>query len=159
MGVGASMELLMIITFSLMDCSLVHYFAVMHDLRLIHTDLKPENILLVSSDYIKVPDYKVTFSTAVPFSVLLFLLLMWMLSGLICTYACTILSVWMGQKDGSHIWFPPFLFSLSLSYSCYFQLRIVFSSSYNNLLSHELVSSAVHKRWLLFQESTQVKCY
>lgn len=66
----------MIITFSLMDCSLVHYFAVMHDLRLIHTDLKPENILLVSSDYIKVPDYKVTFSTAVPFSVLLFLLLM-----------------------------------------------------------------------------------
>ncbi|XP_043724724.1 serine/threonine-protein kinase AFC1 isoform X3 [Telopea speciosissima] len=33
---------------------------VMHDLRLIHTDLKPENILLVSSDYVKVPDYKVS---------------------------------------------------------------------------------------------------
>ncbi|MQM01741.1 hypothetical protein Taro_034505 [Colocasia esculenta] len=33
-------------------------FAVMHDLRLIHTDLKPENILLVSSEYVKVPDYK-----------------------------------------------------------------------------------------------------
>lgn len=33
-------------------------FAVMHELRLIHTDLKPENILLVSSDYVKVPDYK-----------------------------------------------------------------------------------------------------
>lgn len=31
----------------------------MHDLRLIHTDLKPENILLVSSEYIKIPDYKV----------------------------------------------------------------------------------------------------
>ncbi|XP_020088225.1 serine/threonine-protein kinase AFC2 isoform X3 [Ananas comosus] len=31
---------------------------VMHDLHLIHTDLKPENILLVSSEYIKVPDYK-----------------------------------------------------------------------------------------------------
>lgn len=31
----------------------------MHDLHLIHTDLKPENILLVSSEYIKVPDYKV----------------------------------------------------------------------------------------------------
>ncbi|KAF5953797.1 hypothetical protein HYC85_006653 [Camellia sinensis] len=30
----------------------------MHDLRLIHTDLKPENILLVSSEYVKVPDYK-----------------------------------------------------------------------------------------------------
>ncbi|KAJ8532909.1 hypothetical protein K7X08_015798 [Anisodus acutangulus] len=30
----------------------------MYDLRLIHTDLKPENILLVSSEYIKVPDYK-----------------------------------------------------------------------------------------------------
>ncbi|XP_022871941.1 serine/threonine-protein kinase AFC2-like isoform X3 [Olea europaea var. sylvestris] len=30
----------------------------MHDLHLIHTDLKPENILLVSSEYIKVPDYK-----------------------------------------------------------------------------------------------------
>ena len=34
--------------------------AVMHDLRLIHTDLKPENILLVSPEYIKVPDYKVS---------------------------------------------------------------------------------------------------
>jgi serine/threonine protein kinase len=34
-------------------------FSVMHDLRMIHTDLKPENILLVSSDYVKVPDYKV----------------------------------------------------------------------------------------------------
>ncbi|GMP50689.1 hypothetical protein CsSME_00017207 [Camellia sinensis var. sinensis] len=33
-------------------------FAVMHDLHLIHTDLKPENILLVSSEYVKVPDYK-----------------------------------------------------------------------------------------------------
>ncbi|KAG1337927.1 putative Serine/threonine-protein kinase AFC2 [Cocos nucifera] len=32
--------------------------SVMHDLRLIHTDLKPENILLVSSECIKVPDYK-----------------------------------------------------------------------------------------------------
>ncbi|XP_025604997.1 serine/threonine-protein kinase AFC1 isoform X2 [Arachis stenosperma] len=31
---------------------------VMHDLCLIHTDLKPENILLVSSEFIKVPDYK-----------------------------------------------------------------------------------------------------
>lgn len=31
----------------------------MHDLTLIHTDLKPENILLVSSEYTKVPDYKV----------------------------------------------------------------------------------------------------
>lgn len=31
----------------------------MHDLRLIHTDLKPENILLVSSEYVKVLDYKV----------------------------------------------------------------------------------------------------
>lgn len=34
-------------------------FAVMHELRLIHTDLKPENILLVSAEYVKVPDYKV----------------------------------------------------------------------------------------------------
>ncbi|XP_078173570.1 serine/threonine-protein kinase AFC1-like [Carex rostrata] len=33
---------------------------VLHDLRLIHTDLKPENGLLVSPEYIKVPDYKVT---------------------------------------------------------------------------------------------------
>lgn len=31
----------------------------MHELQLIHTDLKPENILLVSSEYVKVPDYKV----------------------------------------------------------------------------------------------------
>ncbi|XP_034693848.1 serine/threonine-protein kinase AFC1 isoform X4 [Vitis riparia] len=37
---------------------LLESVAFMHDLRLIHTDLKPENILLVSSDYIKVPDYK-----------------------------------------------------------------------------------------------------
>lgn len=34
-------------------------YAVMHEMRLIHTDLKPENILLVSPDYVKVPDYKV----------------------------------------------------------------------------------------------------
>lgn len=32
----------------------------MHELHLIHTDLKPENILLVSSDYVKIPDYKVS---------------------------------------------------------------------------------------------------
>lgn len=31
----------------------------MHELRLIHTDLKPENILLVSSEYVKLPGYKV----------------------------------------------------------------------------------------------------
>ncbi|KAJ4959668.1 hypothetical protein NE237_019578 [Protea cynaroides] len=37
---------------------LLECVAFMHDLRLIHTDLKPENILLVSSDYVKVPDYK-----------------------------------------------------------------------------------------------------
>ncbi|XP_021994595.1 serine/threonine-protein kinase AFC1 isoform X2 [Helianthus annuus] len=37
---------------------LLESLAFMHDLRLIHTDLKPENILLVSSEYIKVPDYK-----------------------------------------------------------------------------------------------------
>ncbi|KAJ4756364.1 hypothetical protein LUZ62_090769 [Rhynchospora pubera] len=39
---------------------LLESIAFMHDLRLIHTDLKPENILLVSPEYIKVPDYKVT---------------------------------------------------------------------------------------------------
>nr|XP_009775362.1 PREDICTED: serine/threonine-protein kinase AFC1-like [Nicotiana sylvestris] len=39
---------------------LLESVAFMHDLRLIHTDLKPENILLVSSEYLKVPDYKVT---------------------------------------------------------------------------------------------------
>ncbi|PHT47926.1 hypothetical protein CQW23_12134 [Capsicum baccatum] len=32
----------------------------MHDLRLIHTDLKPENIFLISPEYVKVPDYKVS---------------------------------------------------------------------------------------------------
>lgn len=37
----------------LLDC-----VAFMHDLHLIHTDLKPENVLLVSSDYVKIPDYK-----------------------------------------------------------------------------------------------------
>lgn len=37
---------------------LLESVAYMHELRLIHTDLKPENILLVSSDYLKVPDYK-----------------------------------------------------------------------------------------------------
>ncbi|KAL5718035.1 dual-specificity kinase [Ranunculus cassubicifolius] len=39
---------------------LLECVAFMHDLRLIHTDLKPENILLVSSDYVKIPDYKVS---------------------------------------------------------------------------------------------------
>ncbi|GMP50686.1 hypothetical protein CsSME_00017207 [Camellia sinensis var. sinensis] len=37
---------------------LLESVAFMHDLHLIHTDLKPENILLVSSEYVKVPDYK-----------------------------------------------------------------------------------------------------
>ncbi|KAL6507966.1 CAAX prenyl protease 1 [Orobanche gracilis] len=37
---------------------LLESVAFMHDLHLIHTDLKPENVLLVSSEYIKVPDYK-----------------------------------------------------------------------------------------------------
>ncbi|RXH72173.1 hypothetical protein DVH24_033711 [Malus domestica] len=39
---------------------LLECVAFMHDMRLIHTDLKPENILFVSSEYIKVPDYKFT---------------------------------------------------------------------------------------------------
>ncbi|KAH9776464.1 serine/threonine-protein kinase AFC2 [Citrus sinensis] len=37
---------------------LLECIAFMHDLCMIHTDLKPENVLLVSSEYIKVPDYK-----------------------------------------------------------------------------------------------------
>ncbi|CAI9098157.1 OLC1v1034752C1 [Oldenlandia corymbosa var. corymbosa] len=37
---------------------LLESVAFMHDLRLIHTDLKPENILLVSSESIKIPDFK-----------------------------------------------------------------------------------------------------
>jgi serine/threonine protein kinase len=40
----------------------------MHDLHMIHTDLKPENILLVSSDYLKIPDYKVLLYEPVLFS-------------------------------------------------------------------------------------------
>ncbi|KAG1365732.1 Serine/threonine-protein kinase AFC1 [Cocos nucifera] len=43
---------------------LLESVAFMHDLRLIHTDLKPENILLVSSEYIKIPDYKFLTRTA-----------------------------------------------------------------------------------------------
>ncbi|PKA48533.1 Serine/threonine-protein kinase AFC1 [Apostasia shenzhenica] len=39
---------------------LLESVAFMHDMRLIHTDLKPENILLVSSEYIRIPDYKTT---------------------------------------------------------------------------------------------------
>ncbi|KAL5064556.1 hypothetical protein RYX36_026293 [Vicia faba] len=39
---------------------LLECIAFMHDLRMIHTDLKPENILLVSPDYVKVPDYKIS---------------------------------------------------------------------------------------------------
>lgn len=45
--------------FLLYHSLLLFLFAVMHDLCFIHTDLKPENILLISSEYIKVPDYKV----------------------------------------------------------------------------------------------------
>ncbi|XP_039128119.1 serine/threonine-protein kinase AFC1-like isoform X2 [Dioscorea cayenensis subsp. rotundata] len=37
---------------------LLESVAFMHNLRLIHTDLKPENILLVSSECIKIPDYR-----------------------------------------------------------------------------------------------------
>ncbi|KAG2676005.1 hypothetical protein I3760_12G031900 [Carya illinoinensis] len=37
---------------------LLECVAFMHDLHLIHTDLKPENVLLVSSEYVKVPDYR-----------------------------------------------------------------------------------------------------
>ncbi|KAG0600874.1 hypothetical protein M758_11G067900 [Ceratodon purpureus] len=37
---------------------LLESVAYMHELTLIHTDLKPENILLVSSEYVKMPDYK-----------------------------------------------------------------------------------------------------
>ncbi|CAK8562954.1 unnamed protein product [Lathyrus sativus] len=39
---------------------LLECIAFMHDLHMIHTDLKPENILLVSPDYVKVPDYKIS---------------------------------------------------------------------------------------------------
>ncbi|GMH01545.1 hypothetical protein Nepgr_003384 [Nepenthes gracilis] len=39
---------------------LLECVAFMHDLYLIHTDLKPENILFVSSDYVRLPDYKST---------------------------------------------------------------------------------------------------
>ncbi|KAL5076456.1 hypothetical protein RYX36_015440 [Vicia faba] len=45
---------------------LLECVAFMHDLHMIHTDLKPENILLVSSEYLKVPDYKS--SSRAPFS-------------------------------------------------------------------------------------------
>ncbi|CAM6095379.1 unnamed protein product [Calypogeia fissa] len=37
---------------------LLESVAYMHELTLIHTDLKPENILLVSSEYVKVLEYK-----------------------------------------------------------------------------------------------------
>ncbi|KAH9323497.1 hypothetical protein KI387_018136 [Taxus chinensis] len=39
---------------------LLESIAYMHDLKLVHTDLKPENTLFVSSDFVKVPDYKGT---------------------------------------------------------------------------------------------------
>ncbi|KAK4762780.1 hypothetical protein SAY86_008548 [Trapa natans] len=39
---------------------LLECVAFMHNLNLIHTDLKPENILFISSDYVKVPDYKLS---------------------------------------------------------------------------------------------------
>ncbi|KAF5960395.1 hypothetical protein HYC85_001604 [Camellia sinensis] len=40
------------------DMAAIKIVRVMHDLHLIHMDLKPENILLVSSEHVKVPDYK-----------------------------------------------------------------------------------------------------
>jgi len=43
----------------------------MHELNLIHTDLKPENVLLVTSDYVKVPDYKVWISAGIPCAALI----------------------------------------------------------------------------------------
>lgn len=52
------------IVFLLITCVInfaviLSFVADMHELTLIHTDLKPENILLVSSEYLRVPDYKV----------------------------------------------------------------------------------------------------
>ena len=52
-------SLLWLCPFSLTCLFALSYPADMHDLRLIHTDLKPENILLVSSDYVRLPGYKV----------------------------------------------------------------------------------------------------
>ena len=56
---GYSKSIAKYFTFYHLIFSLLSYQTDMHDLRLIHTDLKPENILLVSSDYIKLPAYKV----------------------------------------------------------------------------------------------------
>ncbi|KAI4340676.1 hypothetical protein MLD38_025486 [Melastoma candidum] len=38
---------------------LLECVAFLHDMSLIHTDLKPENILFVSSEHVRVPEYKV----------------------------------------------------------------------------------------------------
>eukprot|EP00252_Welwitschia_mirabilis_P021409 TRINITY_DN5497_c0_g1_i4.p1 TRINITY_DN5497_c0_g1~~TRINITY_DN5497_c0_g1_i4.p1 ORF type:complete len:322 (-),score=44.71 TRINITY_DN5497_c0_g1_i4:915-1880(-) len=44
---------------------LLESVAYMHELNLVHTDLKPENILFVSSDVVKVPEYKLPNSNAI----------------------------------------------------------------------------------------------
>ncbi|CAK9176012.1 unnamed protein product [Ilex paraguariensis] len=50
---------------------LLECVAFMHAMHLIHTDLKPENILFVSPEYVKIPDYKVHFTSIVKISMML----------------------------------------------------------------------------------------
>lgn len=47
------------LVFDVIITTMLLFVADMHELTLIHTDLKPENILLVSSEYVRVSDYKV----------------------------------------------------------------------------------------------------
>lgn len=47
------------LVFDVTITTMLLFVADMHELTLIHTDLKPENILLVSSEYVRVSDYKV----------------------------------------------------------------------------------------------------
>lgn len=86
-----------LLTWCCFDCFLMTLilwmFAVMHDLCMIHTDLKPENVLLVSSEYIKVPDYKVLlwFSLLIFASILFHVPSFWHCSFSKCTWICRVL--------------------------------------------------------------------
>lgn len=122
----------------------------MHDLRLIHTDLKPENILLVSSECMKLPDYKVLLCE--PHAALV-------LIAVVCLYAVLKSCLFSKLKIGHNTYFTytntqHHLFHLKkiiIIISCF---MILYCYCYT--LS---VSLAPSERWFLFQDSTQIKCY
>jgi len=133
---------------------LFYEFAVMHDLRMIHTDLKPENILLVSPEYVKVPDYKV------PVILFCFRLPAPYVPGTVCTirvhfmHQCALWKFWFIQDR---------LFNSSLERVGPWEHRmkqfLLFRLVDESLTSVVLLTEFIQISGFLFQEGSQIKCY